>query len=373
MIRTRYHELIFKKPVADVTDNVAAMPTLPRIAEEAGLAKTRQQLAKPGNECKTSVCGLSHFNGITLMDSNSIQKIDYLIDFKTYLTALNRSQQTISSYIYNIKRYLDYLSTTGVLSAVNVSCSDIEKYQAHLLSQPDHTLPTVDAYMRSVRGYYKYLVRQEIIISNPADLVPLPKMPRQLPRNVLTEKEIDDLLKQPDVKTDEGVLHRAILELFYSAGLRLNELCQLKLDDVDTSAGFVRVIQGKGNKDRNTPIGNSACLWVRAYRELIRPKLEDDPSGNILFLGSRDGYPIHPVIVQQFVRRYAKQAGITKKVSPHILRSTCATHLLKNGMSLMQVREILGHQLVTTTQRYTQITPTDLIAAHKRFHPRDKQ
>ena len=161
------------------------------------------------------------------------------------------------------------------------------------------------------------------------------------------------------------------METFYSAGLRLSELCNLKLDDADTQKGFIKINAGKGNKDRTVPIGHTACLWIRAYRDLVRCDQVKEASTDYLFLGIKEGHPINPLIVGAMIRGYAKQAGITKNVSAHTLRHTCASHLLKNGMGLLDIQELLGHTLISTTQKYTQITIKELIEAHKKYHPRE--
>ena len=295
-----------------------------------------------------------------------------LKEFRAHLEALNRSANTIDKYILNVGRFLGFIHSREIESCVEVSFRDIERYQAWLLKQAQYCPSSVDTYMRTVRAFYKYLQRQNIIISNPADLVALPKQSVTLPRNTLTETEINDLLNMPDTKTDKGILYRAILETFYSTGVRISELCNLSLFDADTAGGALRVNEGKGGKDRIAPLGNSACLWIRVYRETVRPNLLSDSSKQKLFLGWQRGRAINPRVVQRTITDYAKKAGITKQVTPHVIRATTATHLLKRGASLLEVRDILGHELVTTTQRYTKVVPTDLIEAHTKFHPREK-
>lgn len=300
--------------------------------------------------------------------SKSTPANDLLVGFSAHMTALNRSKMTIISYRDNIKKYLTYLAEQGIELA-DVTSDDLEKYQAHLFSK--NLIQTADVYMRAVRVLFKFLQRESVIVHNPAELLPIPKLPRQLPRNVLTEAEVAALLNAPNTRTNIGILYRAILETFYSGGLRLSELCNLKVNDADTARGFIRVNQGKGKKDRVVPIGNSACLWIRVYRELVRPKLVNSRSGDYLFLGNQRGRPIHLLVVAKKVKHYADYAGLRTKVTSHMLRHACGTHLMRHGASLMEVRAMLGHELISTTQKYTRITQQDLIAAHKKFHPRE--
>jgi len=303
----------------------------------------------------------------TLVDKHA----GLIISFRDYLTALNRSAATIGNYTRNIQKFLTFLERNNIESPVDAGWDDIEKYQGWLLQQ-QYQPSSVETLLRAVRAFYRYLQRRNLVIGNPAELVDRPKQSIKLPRNVLSEAEVTKLLEMPDTKTDRGILHRAILETFYHSGLRLSELCHLQIDDVDTAKGEVTVRQGKGGKDRIAVIGNSACLWIRAYKQLVRENIAEDKSERTLFLGSQRGRPIHPIIVQRFVREYARDVGITKHTTPHVLRVSVATHLLKNGASLMEIRDFLGHALVSTTQRYAQVHPEDVIEAHKKFHPREQ-
>lgn len=288
-------------------------------------------------------------------------------ELREHLKILKRSRESIRTFYYALKIYLRYLSVKG-MQVVGVSSDDLEAYQGYLLGK--YCFHTAYSYMRAVFVFYRFLKRVSIVVHNPTDFLTLLKRPRHLPRNVLTESEVATLLNAPDIKTDKGILHRAILETFYSSGLRISELCNLKVNDADTAKGYIRVNQGKGGKDRVVPIGNSACLWIRLYRETVRTKVVRAKSGDFLFLGFSLGNPIQRVTVMEAVKTYGKQAGITKKVSSHILRHACATHLMRNGASLLDVRGILGHVFLKTTQRYTHITQLDLIKAHRKFHPR---
>ncbi|MBU3995920.1 MAG: tyrosine-type recombinase/integrase [Actinobacteria bacterium] len=262
------------------------------------------------------------------------------------------------------------MHSKDIESCLDITFRDIERYQGWLLKQPQYCAGSVETYMRAVHVFYKYLRRQNHIISNPADLVPLPKQSHKLPRNVLTEDEMQSLLDAPDTETDRGVLHRAILETFYATGIRLTALCSISLFDCNTQRQEIRVRE-KGSKDRILPLTNSASMWLRLYIQTVRPKIIADRNNAILFVGWQRGRSIKPKVIQNFIRDYAKKSGITKKVSPHTIRATVATHLLKRGCSLFEVQEIMGHSLVSTTQRYTRVVPRDLQDNISRYHPRE--
>ena len=292
-------------------------------------------------------------------------------DFKTHLQSLNRSANTIKTYMHPLGHYVDYCKSKGLASVVDAQWSDIEAYQLKLVGQPNTNAHTVECYMRAVRVFYRYLRRQEIILHNPTKLVPLPKHRKSLPRTPLSSKEIFSLLDAPDSKTDKGIRHKAILEVLYSTGIRLGALCNLSIYDMDTRRGEVTLRAGKGGASQVVPVGDTACIWVSLYRDTVRTKHLKDPSIENLFIGRR-GRAINGLMIQTFIRGYAKKLGITKQTSPHVIRTTTATHLLQNGASIMHVKEMLGHKLASTTQTYTRITINDLKKAHTQSHPLER-
>jgi integrase/recombinase XerD len=293
-------------------------------------------------------------------------------DFKTHLLTLGRSANTIKTYMHSIGHYVNHCQSNGLSSVVAATWSDIEAYQLTLLGQSNTSTHTVESYMRGVRAFYRYLRRQEIIIHNPTKLVPLPKTRKQLPRTPLSKKEMFKLLDAPDTKTDKGIRHKAILETLYSTGIRLGALCNLSIYDMDTRKGEVTLRDGKGGASLVVPVGEMACIWVCMYRDTVRIKHLKDSSVENLFIGTK-GRPINRLMVQTSIREYAKKLGITKQTSPHVIRTTTATHLLQNGASIMHVKEMLGHKLVSTTQVYTRITINDLRKAHSKFHPLERK
>ena len=190
-----------------------------------------------------------------------------------------------------------------------------------------------------------------------------------------TKEEVEVLLATPDTSTDKGLIVRAILELTYSTGLRRSEVCGLTIHDVDTAGGRVTVRNGKGAKDRVVPMGNQCCLWVRAYRDIVRPRLVSK-SGNAgeqtFFLNERYGTPMSIGILGYLFRVCVKNSGIERRVTFHSLRHAFATHVLQGGADILDVREMLGHELVSTTQKYAALTIKDVKDAHRKFHPREQ-
>lgn len=300
------------------------------------------------------------------------QHDDELLEhFSNYMTSLNRSAATVQNYRYNIRRFLSWMAPERIDSCLDASWHDIEKYQLHLLKQPQYRVISVETYLRAIRAFYKYLRKQGFINADPSLLVQLPKHHRSLPRNVLTKTECKRLLNSPNTNTNAGVLHRTILEVFYGTAIRLSELCSLSLCDINTYRRELRV-RGKGNRDRIQPLTETVYEWIKIYTETVRPSVLNGRTETRLFVGSLKGRPLNPQIVEAFVRRYARQARIKKKVTPHTIRATTATHMLKKGASLTVVQAILGHSLISTTERYTRVAAGDLTRAIRKHHPREK-
>jgi integrase/recombinase XerD len=187
---------------------------------------------------------------------------------------------------------------------------------------------------------------------------------------VLTKKEVARLLGKPDSSTVFGMRDRAILELLYSSGIRVSELTGLALEDLDLRGGELRVL-GKGNKERLVPIGEVACDYLGVYLKASRPALAP-PRERTLFVTAR-GKRFQATNLVAIVREYGRRAGIHKRVTPHALRHTCATHLLKGKADIRQIQRILGHASIATTQRYTKVEITDLKEVLRRCHPRERK
>jgi integrase/recombinase XerD len=216
----------------------------------------------------------------------------------------------------------------------------------------------------ALRGFYKFLVIDGYIKTNPADDLDVPQKGQYLPR-FLTQAEIEQLFATPDVSTETGLRDRAILELMYACGLRATEVATLKPADIDLEAGILTTI-GKGSKTRRVPVGTSAVEWVRSYMVVRRRKDEIDVPN--LFV-TPAGKPITRKIIYSLIKMYAEKAGL-EDVSPHTLRHSFATHLVQNRADIRSVQQMLGHADISTTQIYTHMTDAHLRESYNRFHPR---
>lgn len=220
----------------------------------------------------------------------------------------------------------------------------------------------------SLRGFYSFLAIDGHLPKSPAEDLETPRKSFYLPR-FLNQAEIEQLLAAPDVESETGLRDRAVLELMYACGLRVSEVCTLRMADVDLDAGILTTT-GKGSKTRRVPIGKSAVEWLRNYLAARREKEPQDTDPH-LFIKPKGG-PMTRQIVHGFIKKYSEQCGF-KGVSPHTLRHSFATHMVQNRADIRSVQQMLGHADISTTQIYTHITDAHLKKAYESFHPRSKK
>ncbi len=297
--------------------------------------------------------------------------------YRQYMEVLNRSSRTIQEYNRIIDHFINFLMQIGVSDIYEITKEQILSYQKEVFYQLNYkgqqTLPqTHNNYLKTVKSFFKFLQIEGYLVHNPAKDIPYARQPQQLPRTILTQDEIEKLLNQPDTGTPLGYRDRAILEVLYSTGIRRQELMNLEPADVDYEKGFLRVNRGKGGKDRIVPLGRIACKYVENYIKLVRIDMVRKQNSPHLFL-SLIGNQISRSALRELILGYARKAKINKAVTPHVFRHTCATHLIRRNANIRCVQEILGHQSLDTTQKYTQITITDLKEAHQACHPREKE
>lgn len=228
---------------------------------------------------------------------------------------------------------------------------------------------TLAAEVSVLRSFFRWLTARRVLLFDPAKGLAFRDRASYLPRTILAESEIGALMTAPGTHA-LGLRDRAILETLYSTGLRRAELCALDLYDLDTRDRIVRVRNGKGGRDRIVPIGRCAVEAVDRYTRDARPLLLTSAKEAALFIGANSGRRLSVKSINAIVTRYAATVGIGKRVTPHSLRHTCATHLLHGGADLRHVQAILGHASVATTQIYTQLAAEDLVRVHRRHHPR---
>ena len=244
---------------------------------------------------------------------------------------------------------------------------DLENFVAEMMSEglsPRSVARTVAA----VRGLYRFAMVVNHIETNPADDLQAPRAWPALPKFLAVE-EVDKLIKQPDVTTAIGLRDRALVEVLYATGLRVSELIHLRAGDLNLDAGFL-TCTGKGNKQRLVPIGDEAATWVRKYVRDARPKLLGKRTSPWLFVNARRGTALSRVGFWKILKAYGRKAGLSRRLSPHVLRHSFATHLLEHGADLRAIQMMLGHADLSTTQIYTHVLEARLRQVYDRFHPR---
>jgi len=279
----------------------------------------------------------------------------------------NLSPHTVGNYRLDLEQLADFIKKQGF-----GSFSDLDKLlgRTFVMQAEEKGLSKRSAARKisCYRSFYRFLMREGIARSNPWKVISIPKIHKALP-SFLYMEEMERLLEMPDKRTPSGIRDLAILELLYAAGVRVSELTRLNLNDVNRSDGETTVF-GKGSKERVVLIGSSAVSALNDYLKYARKTFSRSSSaGRALFL-CRSGERLTPRSVERLIKKYAKKAGIDKKVTPHTLRHSFATHLLEGGADLRSVQELLGHSSLSTTQIYTHVTKERLKAVYDKAHPR---
>lgn len=301
----------------------------------------------------------------------------YAEKFKEYLLVLNYSTRSIEIYGYYVRQFFKYMGEMGLTDLAGLNPADIRDYQTHLWEKASergrpYSASAQNNALQGVRVLFRVMKGEGYLTSDPTKDIPRARLPKRLPRSVLTQGEMRKLLNAPNVHTVLGYRDRALMELMYSTGLRRSEVEALKVEEVDFEGGYVRVNNGKGNKDRVVPLGRIAQKYLENYLKVIRPKLEKDPQERGLFLGQY-GNPLTDDVIWRMVKQYGRKAKITKNVSPHTFRHTCATLMMKNKANLRHIQELLGHSSLLSTQVYTSVSIADLKEAHRKYHPRERE
>ena len=276
------------------------------------------------------------------------------------------SANTLESYGADLAKYLDFLKNSGI---DQVGEEDTPHILRHLIELRKEGLNARSRarHLVALRGFYKFLVRERIIGSDPSASVDLPKTGLKLP-DVMSVEEIERILKEPDTTTPRGLRDAAMLELLYAAGLRVSELVGVKVREVNLEAGFARVF-GKGSKERIVPIGAFARERVSEYLNYGRPYLLKNARSEYLFT-AHAGKPMTRQGFWKLLKKYAAKSGAVKKITPHSFRHSFASHLLEAGADLRSVQLMLGHEDISTTQIYTHVAREKLKKIHEKYHPR---
>ncbi len=290
--------------------------------------------------------------------------IEQFIEFLAVERGL--SPHTRAAYRTDLREFERFLLGRRITSPGTIGRADIV---AFLMEGRDAGLrsATIARRLASIRSWFRYLHAEGLLAADVAETMDAPKLWRVLPE-ALTQREVDRLLAAPDLERPYGVRDRALLELLYATGLRVSEAAGLTLERVRLEDRVLRCI-GKGGRERVVPFGETARTWLLRYLEEERPRLARRAGSSALFLSARGG-PLNRRTIWALVRRYARRAGLAKRVHPHTLRHTFATHLLANGAPLRVIQEMLGHADIATTQIYTHVDTGRLKHVHERFHPR---
>ena len=291
----------------------------------------------------------------------------YLEQFRDYLSLeAGTSANTVHNYMRDIRRLASHASRRGAHGPDAVTAAQLREF-IYDLKDLGLAPATIRRQVSAIRTYYRFLVGEAHATRDPSERLESPKQWRRVP-TVLTVAEVERLLVAPNAVEPLGIRDRALLELAYATGVRVSELVGLQLQHILYQDGLARVF-GKGSKERIVPVGRRALGAVALYAREIRPLLDRTLGGGTLFLNAR-GTPLSRVGAWGVIKRAARQAGIAKRVTPHTLRHTFATHLLEGGADLRAVQEMLGHRDLATTQLYTHVDRDYLRTVHRQFHPR---
>lgn len=292
---------------------------------------------------------------------------EFISEFMDYLSVeRGLSKNTLESYGRDLAKYTGYLKKAGITDLNKVKRPQIQDF---LMSLKDNKLnaSSIARNLVAIKVFHRYLASQRLLKEDVTSVIETPKLWKTLP-DVLDEKEVEAILVSPNSRLKQGIRDKAMLELMYATGMRVSELVSLKLNDLHTEMGFVKCL-GKGQKERIIPVGSKAKEAIQKYLEKARPKFLKNAGSDALFL-TRLGKPMSRQTFWMVIKHYVRDARIKKRVTPHTLRHSFATHLLQNGADLRIVQELLGHVNISTTQIYTHINKERLKQIHQKFHPR---
>jgi len=303
--------------------------------------------------------------------------------FSEWLAAINYSPKTRVNYRRDVRIFLEWLADNITVSTIaEVTPAHLQQYQMWLYNYERReegreskrlSVGTQACRLAAVSKFFTWLASHQQIAYNPASALQPPKRPQSLPAGVLTRSEARRLLECTPTDKPRDQRDRAILEVLYSTGIRRAELLKLTIYDVDFDAGTLRVEHGKGDATRVVPLTDSARAALRLYLEEARGVFAREVGQTRLFVSTRSGGPLDDADIVRIVQKAAKRAKIKKHVTPHTLRHTCATHLLKGKADIRQIQKLLGHRRLSSTEVYTHVEISDLREVVQRCHPREKK
>ena len=278
----------------------------------------------------------------------------------------NLSPRTCEAYKRDLTHYLNFILEKKVENISKITQMHIREY-IRALNEKELASKSIARIFSSIRSYHKYLASENIVSENPTLVLSNPKSPKKLPI-ILNENEISVIIEKIDESSQFGKRDKAIIEILYSCGLRVSELCALDLSNLFLDDSLIRIF-GKGSKERLLPIGARAKLYLNNYLKFLRPSLSRYNKSSVVFL-SRNGNQLTRAMINKILTKWSKASGIKKTISPHTLRHSFATHLLEGGADLRFVQVLLGHSDISTTQIYTHLDKKHLREVYKTYHPR---
>ena len=307
---------------------------------------------------------------------NSAPTFDELVSrYQQHQEMLNRSAHAWRSHRTYLRQYGRFL-VENKIDVLTITTSQVRDFQRWLYYLPTQKgvarkVTTQNRTLETIRSFHRFLKDENLTAIDPAAGIERAREPQPLPRNVLTPQEARKVIECPDTKTVTGYRDRTILEILYATGIRKIELMQLTLPDINIEEELLRINGGKGAKDRVVPLSRVACSYLENYLKGVRPTLLRGRTSDRVFI-SLESTPMGRNTIGEMILKYGRLSGVKKRVTCHLWRHTCATHLLQNRANLRHVQEILGHRSLTTTEKYLHLTITDLKEAHRRFHPREQ-
>jgi integrase/recombinase XerD len=292
------------------------------------------------------------------------QLVDQYVNY--LLVEKGLAKATIESYSADLAKYMKFLKSHKIRVISDSDSALILKYLLYLRKE-GISIRSRGRHLVTLRGFYRFLVQEKVLSKDPARMIDLPKSGLKLP-DVLNVDEITTILNAPDANSFKGLRDAAMLELLYAAGLRVSELINVKLQDINLEVGFVRAL-GKGSKERVVPIGSHAKQRISDYLSNSRPFLLKNHVSHFLFV-AQAGKPMTRQAFWKLLKKYGLQAGINREITPHSFRHSFASHLLEGGADLRSVQMMLGHVDISTTQIYTHVARDHLKRLHEKYHPR---
>ena len=292
--------------------------------------------------------------------------LQYVDAFALFMdNAKHKSANTIQSYKSDVIQYIVFLNAKGINDISKSTKKTVNSYMEFLKNEGKAS-STISRTLASLRAFYLFLTQNKVIAKDPTKDLEAPHVEKKLP-NILSTREVDKLLEQPNEKEPKGIRDKAMLELLYATGIKVSELISLNIQDINLSVGFVKCQSGK--KERYIPIGNIAKSALKKYIKDARPVMISSTDSDILFVNcngsalSRQGF-------WKIIKQYSKQAEISAEITPHTIRHSFAAHLLENGADLKSIQEMLGHSDISSTQVYSHLVNSKIKDVYARSHPR---